>query len=608
MKRSRLIFGVLILLLIFAMGLAPAANAAGEARSIEQNLARLAAGPGAGNAGQPLRFIVMGDSRTPDEFRDAIHTGEMAPFQPEVFRQAITEANLLGPALVINVGDLILGYDTPELIQAEWDDYLQTIAASQRPFVSVAGNHDVFDLDSEAVWKERIGPLYFSFDYGNSHFICLNSEEAEPHGREDNGTISAEQIDWLRADLQAHKGAQNIFVFLHKPFFMADDYPDGNWAEVHALLKEYPVRAVFAGHWHIYRRCEPRDGIEYVITGGGGAEIGDTPDLGDFHHYLLVEVNGGNMRWTVIKPGAVLSPNVVNYVLLQEVQAAADAIEVSPVIEPYLDAKPLKRITVTVKNDSAAAMETKIVWRRPSQVWKIRPMEAPIEIGPQEEATISFDVELADARWLAGGLPSLVIELPFEEGKKRIPVRKYLSVDSSPMQCLRAERPLKIDGDLSDWKGTRAMIIRPENTSNWSPADFTGGFRVMWDDQWLYFAAEIWDDEFSIPRAGSGDSSPGDLVGIGIPAGGDCRFLLLEGKPSVLRQFGEEKYRLVEQTRVAITRKGLLTVYEVALPLAEAFESVPKAGAEFDFGCYCGDQDGGSPPDWMWTGTKVVFR
>ncbi|NIM04915.1 MAG: hypothetical protein GTO55_03085 [Armatimonadetes bacterium] len=564
--------------------------------------------PASRDTQRPFRFIVLGDSRAPWHFLDDVQEGRMEPFQPEGFRQIIAEANLLRPSFVIDVGDLILGYSAPDLTEREWDNYLETITASERPFISVVGNHDVWNTASAETWKRRIGPLYFSFDYGNSHFICLDSEESRVLGDEGAGVISDEQISWLKMDLEANKHAQNIFVFQHEPFFLAEEYPESNWPAVHNMLKQYPVRAVFVGHWHQYGKYDARDGIEYVITGGGGAEVYSAPELGNFHHYLLVEVDGSNIDWVVIKPGAVLSREVVNESLLREVAAAKKRIQISPAIEPYLDVEAPQSISVTVENPLDSVLETKITWVMPGDAWKMEPAETEVNIAPQGKQTFLFNLQVDNKRWLAGELPELEVELPLREGEIRLPINKALELEEFALQCPRVERPLQIDGDLSDWEGTRGIVIQPEMTDTWSPESFYGGFRLMWDEHWLYIAGEIWDDEFTMPRRGSDDSSPGDIFGLG---GGnmDCRFLLLEGKPTLLHKKEAQDYHSWKEAQVAISRKGALTIYEAAVPIDEALEAPYSAGTTFEIGVYCSDQDGEKKtPNWMWTEVETQLR
>ena len=58
---------------------------------------------------------------------------------------------------------------------------------------------------------------------------------------------------------------------------------------LHQLFVQQNVTCVFEGHEHLYNRQE-RDGVVYVITGGGGAPLYANELKGGFYHYLRVDV------------------------------------------------------------------------------------------------------------------------------------------------------------------------------------------------------------------------------------------------------------------------------------------------------------------------------
>ena len=114
-----------------------------------------------------------------------------------------------------------------------------------------------------------MGPTHYSFSYGNSLFVLLNTEEQGAAQR-----ISDEQAEWARAEMAASK-AENIFVFLHRPLFSYEGDPaqkeekwEAQWSNMADLFSGFPVRAVFSGHWHGYRDCGTIGGVHYVICAG----------------------------------------------------------------------------------------------------------------------------------------------------------------------------------------------------------------------------------------------------------------------------------------------------------------------------------------------------
>ncbi len=257
-------------------------------------------------------FVVLGDSR---------HWTPVT--QPETFREIVREANLLRGALMVDVGDLILGYSEHDMTNRMWDEFEKVVRTSEIPFIPVAGNHDVSAPMQEEIYQQRIGALYFSFDYGNAHFICLDGDQVGVEG------IGPEQLAWLKADLEA-TAAQHIFVFLHEPYWRDPEM----WDAVHALLAAHKVEAVFAGHEHHYELFPTRDGVRYFISGGGGAELGKAPERGGFHHFLWVAVEGPNVYYAVVKPGAILPIDII-----------ANPLEANiPRLETQLDGREIRAL------------------------------------------------------------------------------------------------------------------------------------------------------------------------------------------------------------------------------------------------------------------------
>jgi predicted phosphodiesterase len=274
-------------------------------------------------AAEPCRFVVMGDNR-PQWGGDDVVTPSV------MYQRAIDEVNLLQPELVLIAGDLIYGYDEDmELIEREWEAFDQATARFEMPVHLVAGNHDIWDGPSEEMYQQRYGPLWYSFDRKDCHFVVLDSEDQTAPNQ-----IAGEQLEWLRADLAAARG-KRIFVFLHKPLWEEED-PDNDWGEnVHPLLAEAGADTVFAGHWHIYRQAPTKDGVRYIITGGAGAEIGDDPLLGDFYHYIMVTAppaGEGESRLAVIRTGSVDPEDAVTASSVAAFSSLMSQMEIRPLL------------------------------------------------------------------------------------------------------------------------------------------------------------------------------------------------------------------------------------------------------------------------------------
>jgi hypothetical protein len=248
-------------------------------------------------------FVVAGDNRS---------TGHGYPM-PKVLGVICGEIGMLRPDFVFWTGDVIEGYgDTVAEAGAEYDTFLASVALTDVPVFNAPGNHEYStDPALMPVYEKRMGPLYGSFDYGNSHFIGLDTTPLMPEGTLVGGTLDDAQWSWLEADLKANQDAKNIFVMMHHYVFGPPDpaTPDSDtgWRSVadrdrlHALMVKYHVRAVFCSHDHLYWHGV-KDGIDYYITGGAGAPLDATPDKGGFLHYLLIDVDGTQVTPQIFQP------------------------------------------------------------------------------------------------------------------------------------------------------------------------------------------------------------------------------------------------------------------------------------------------------------------
>ena len=163
------------------------------------------------------------------------------------------------------------------------------------PVYPVPGNHDVrtdggrpmdeaFVLPGAA---ETAGRRYYSFDWGQAHFIALDSNEEG--GVRSDLRVRGRQYRWLVCDLSvaaADPRTRWIVVYLHHPPYSAGTGLSGHGSDrtlrdvLAPVFDRYEVDLVFSGHDHIYERSHPiragavdtaGPGVVYVVTGGGGA-------------------------------------------------------------------------------------------------------------------------------------------------------------------------------------------------------------------------------------------------------------------------------------------------------------------------------------------------
>lgn len=107
---------------------------------------------------------------------------------------------------------------------------------------------------------------YYSFDFGNVHFICLDSHANDPtYTHLWDGP--SEQLNWLKKDLAANKQDWTVVYFHYPPYTKGSYDSDNNTGFNLPLFKlrnllvpifdEYQVDLVLTGHSHIYERSKP---------------------------------------------------------------------------------------------------------------------------------------------------------------------------------------------------------------------------------------------------------------------------------------------------------------------------------------------------------------
>ncbi|MBL8841502.1 MAG: metallophosphoesterase family protein [Planctomycetes bacterium] len=204
------------------------------------------------NGGRPLdAFLMLGDN--------AYDSGKDSEYQDAVFSN-MYEARLIDTVL--------------------WPAY---------------GNHDALSADSSAqsgVYYDLFAlpkagecggvpsgtEAYWSFDWGNAHFVCLDSMESDR-------LLAGPMLSWLALDLQS-TAAEWLIAFWHHPPYSKGSHDSDSATELVEmrqnavdLLEQHGVDLVLCGHSHSYERT-------FLIDGHRGKAASFDPllhgkDLGD---------------------------------------------------------------------------------------------------------------------------------------------------------------------------------------------------------------------------------------------------------------------------------------------------------------------------------------
>lgn len=229
---------------------------------------------------QPWFFIQMSDP----QFGMYAENRDFAQ-ETENFEFAIANASRLKPAFVIITGDLVNKAGDAAQI-AEYKRIASKLDPSIKLY-NVPGNHDEGNEPTPqtiAAYREKFGPDYYTFRSHEMAGFVLNGNllKAPQHVPEE----AAKQEQWLKNELEKAKreGVKNLVLFLHQSFFLENiDEPEQYFnipletrRRYLALLHEYGVEHVYAGHYH--RNAYARDGsLEMVTTGPVSKPIGNDP-------------------------------------------------------------------------------------------------------------------------------------------------------------------------------------------------------------------------------------------------------------------------------------------------------------------------------------------
>ena len=185
------------------------------------------------------------------------------------------------------------------------------------PIFPVLGNHDLERGNGAAYFDNfhlpRNDPRgtgrYYSFDWGNVHFVALNSELY--HG--DSSSHPEEQKAWLERDLRETRQPWKI-VYFHRPIYSSSKHGSDERIreDLEPVLIRQGVDLVFSGHDHAYERTRPICGVTYVLSGGGGKGLYPagrsewTAFSKSTHHAVVVRVDGERLSLEAVEPGGTV--------------------------------------------------------------------------------------------------------------------------------------------------------------------------------------------------------------------------------------------------------------------------------------------------------------
>ncbi|WP_417385560.1 calcineurin-like phosphoesterase C-terminal domain-containing protein [Gimesia sp.] len=195
--------------------------------------------------------------KEPAQFR-AIFFGDPQPRDQKeidyIAHDVIEELVGTDASFGVTLGDIL--FDDLSLFESQ----ARGIALLGIPWYNVIGNHDINydapnDKLSDETFERAFGPSYYSFDYGQVHFIVLddiewivpeeNKETKKEKKGHYEGGLGKEQLEFIKNDLQQVPAEQLVVLMMHIPMIEIEDRQD-----LYRLIEKRPFCMSISGHTH----------------------------------------------------------------------------------------------------------------------------------------------------------------------------------------------------------------------------------------------------------------------------------------------------------------------------------------------------------------------
>ncbi|MFP2933612.1 metallophosphoesterase, partial [Pyxidicoccus sp. 3LG] len=314
-----------------------------------------------------------GKETTPKRFRTApvpgtrsVHFTAVGDFGTGGTDQKQVAAAMLAvrPELFVALGDNAYSSGTESEIQSNLFLPMEALLA-EVPFFASLGNHEYVTNQGQPYLDNFYLPTnnpakterYYSFDWGNVHFVALDSNCAIGLASADRCALAAQKA-WLEKDLAGTTQPWKVVFFHHPPWSSGEHGSQLSMRRNFApIFEKYDVDLVLTGHDHNYERSKPMQGdgiaasadlgIPYLVVGGGGASLrpfaGSKPDWSiirddQAHGFLDVKVVDGTLTAQLVETGGKV----------------LDSFTLKKTLPP-LEEPPVGTLTLTVEGERGVA-------------------------------------------------------------------------------------------------------------------------------------------------------------------------------------------------------------------------------------------------------------
>lgn len=175
------------------------------------------------------------------------------------------------PVYGLCMGDMV--GDKPE-----FQSQMKTIVSStSMPVFTTIGNHDkvagtvTSEPRNSNMFCSTFGPLNYSFNRGEVHFVCLD-DVLYSNSTTYTGGFSDDQVEWLKQDLSYVSKSKMVILYYHIPLRNTTSILNRN--NILELLKGFSEVHLMSGHTHYSENCAvttPLSTYEHIHAAACGA-------------------------------------------------------------------------------------------------------------------------------------------------------------------------------------------------------------------------------------------------------------------------------------------------------------------------------------------------
>lgn len=215
------------------------------------------------------------------------------------------------------------------------------------PMYYIIGNHDLVAGDyGEQFYESLFGPVWYSFDVGNVHFLALPmlyGDHAPSYKRED-------VLEWMKNDLAMADPSKKVIMFNHDLWFTGEDLIFRS-KEDSIDMSQHRLEAFIYGHWHNHYRND-------VV--GVKTFCASTPDKGGIDHspscfrVFHIDADGTVSDKTHTRYTQLAGISTITYPAQDDTVASVNGM-ISLSVNAYRTASPTTSVKITHTASGAAS-------------------------------------------------------------------------------------------------------------------------------------------------------------------------------------------------------------------------------------------------------------